>query len=168
MVDVPRETRLALFPTFLRRGVVIRVDQYPFLYEGPRDKFLVLLNLRFGPDRPLFCVPTTSRTETLPFPALAMVLAVGTVPFFPLATAIPCREVHSADFGFLAQRYALEDFPSWASCRWRSWASLTKSYVPPHILFLPSHGRSFCLNRERRQERLMRHRHAVASPVPFA
>jgi hypothetical protein len=106
MVDVPRETRLALFPTFLRRGVVIRVDQYPFLYEGPRDKFLVLLNQRFGPDRPLFCVLTTSRTETLPFPALAMVLAVGTVPFFPLATAIPCREVHSVDFGFLAQRYA--------------------------------------------------------------
>lgn len=106
MVDVPRETRLALFPTFLRRGVVIRVDQYPFLYEGPRDKFLVLLNQRCGPDRPLFCVLTTSRTETLPFPALAMVLAVGTVPFFPLATAIPCREVHSVDFGFLAQRYA--------------------------------------------------------------
>lgn len=106
MVDVPRETRLALFPTFLRRGVVIRVDQYPFLYEGPRDKFLVLLNQRFGPDRPLFCVLTTSRTETLPFPALAMVLAVGTVPFFPLATAIPCREVHSVDFGFVAQRYA--------------------------------------------------------------
>lgn len=106
MVDVSRETRLALFPTFLRRGVVIRVDQYPFLYEGPRDKFLVLLNQRFGPDRPLFCVLTTSRTETLPFPALAMVLAVGTVPFFPLATAIPCREVHSVDFGFLAQRYA--------------------------------------------------------------
>jgi hypothetical protein len=106
MVDVPRETRLALFPTFLRRGVVIRVDQYPFLYEGPRDKFLVLLNQRFGPDRPLFCVLTTSRTETFPFPALAMVLAVGTIPFFPLATAIPCREVHSVDFGFLAQRYA--------------------------------------------------------------
>ena len=106
MVDVPRETRLALFPTFLRRGVVVRVDQYPFLYEGPRDKFLVLLNQRFGPDRPLFCVLTTSRTETLPFPALAMVLAVGTIPFFPLATAIPCREVHSVDFGFLAQRYA--------------------------------------------------------------
>src|SRR3970282_2100848 len=106
MVDVSRETRLALFPTFLRRGVVIRVDQYPFLYEGPRDKFLVLLNQRFGPDHPLFCVLTTSRTETLPFPALAMVLAVGTVPFFPLATAIPCREVHPVDFGFLAQRYA--------------------------------------------------------------
>jgi hypothetical protein len=106
MVDVPRETRLALFPTFLRRGVVIRVDQYPFLYEGPRDKFLVLLNQRFGPDRPLFCVLTISRTETLPFPALAMVLADGTVPFFPLATAIPCREVHSVDFGFVAQRYA--------------------------------------------------------------
>ena len=106
MVDIPREARLALFPTFLRRGTVIRVDQYPFLYEGPRDKFLVLLNRQFGPNRPLYCVLTTSRTEALPFPALTVVLPAGTTTFFPLATAIPCREVHSVDFEYLAQRYA--------------------------------------------------------------
>lgn len=107
MVDVPREARLALFPTFLGRGVVIRVDQYPFLYQGPKDKFLVLLNRQFGPDRPLYCVLTTSRTQALPFPALTIVLPTGTVPFFPLDTAIPCREVQSVDFDFLAQRYAV-------------------------------------------------------------
>lgn len=106
MVDVPRETRLALFPAFLRRGAVVRIDHYPFLYEGPKDKFVVLLNQQFGPDRPLYCILTTSRTGALPFPALTVVLAAGTVAFFPLATGIQCREVHCVDFGFLAQRYA--------------------------------------------------------------
>jgi hypothetical protein len=105
MVDVPQEARLALFPTFLRRGVVIRVEQYPFLYEGPKDKFLVLLNQQFGPDRPLYCLLTTSRTQA-PFPAVTTVIPAGTVPFFPVETAIQCREVHSVAFGFLAQRYA--------------------------------------------------------------
>ena len=105
MVDIPREARLALFPTFLRRGIVIRVDQYPFLYEGPRDKFLVLLNQQFGPDRPLYSVLTTSR-EAAPFPGLRIVIPAGTLPFFPVATAITCREVHCVDFGYLAQRYA--------------------------------------------------------------
>src|SRR3989442_6903641 len=106
MVDIPREARLALFPTFLRRGAVIRVDQYPFLYEGPKDKFLILLNQQFSPDRPLYCVLTTSRTEALPFPALTVVLPAGTMTFFRLATAIPCREVHSVAFAYLAERYA--------------------------------------------------------------
>jgi hypothetical protein len=106
MVDLPREARLALFPKFLRRGAVIRVDQYPFLYEGPKDKFLVLLNRQFDPDRPLYCILTTSRTEALPFPALTVVLPAGTVSFFPLATALQCRGIHCLDFGFLAQRYA--------------------------------------------------------------
>lgn len=106
MVDVPQEARLALFPTFLRRGAVIRVDQYPFLYEGPKDKFLVLLNQTFSADRPLYCALTTSRTEAHPFPTLTAVLPAGTVPFFPLATAIQCREVHCVEFRFLAQRYA--------------------------------------------------------------
>lgn len=106
MVDVPREARLALFPTFLRRGAVIRVERYPFLYQGSRDKFLVLLNQQFGADRPIYCVLTTSRTEALPFPALTIVVPAGTVPFFQQDTAISCREVHSVDFGFLAQRYA--------------------------------------------------------------
>lgn len=106
MVDIPREARRALFPTFLHRGTVIRVDQYPFLYERPRDKFLVLLNRQFGSDRPLYCVLTTSRTEALPFPALTTVVPAGTVAFFPLTTAIPCREVHAVDFTSLAERYA--------------------------------------------------------------
>ena len=106
MVEVSREARLALFPTFLRRGTVIRVEQYPFLYQGPRDKFLVLLNQQFRTDRPLYCVLTTSRTEALPFPNLTIVLQAGTVPFFRRDTAIPCREIIPLDFGFLAQRYA--------------------------------------------------------------
>ena len=33
-------------------------------------------------------------------------MPAGTVAFFPLTTAIPCREVHSVDFEYLAQRYA--------------------------------------------------------------
>ena len=106
MVDIPRDARLALFRGFLRRGAVIRVEQYPFLYTGPRDKFLVLLNLRFSVEAPLYCVLTTSHPERNPFPHLALVVPRGTIPFFPDETAIQCREVHPVDYAFLAERYA--------------------------------------------------------------
>lgn len=66
----------------------------------------MLLNQQFNAERPLYGVLTTSRTGALPFPALSLVLPQGTVPFFPVATAIQCREVHSVDFSYLAERYA--------------------------------------------------------------
>ena len=106
MVGIPRDALEKLLDRFLKRGVVLRVEKYPNLVTGPKDKYLVLLNVQFIRGGQMFHVLTTSQVESIPFPQFAVVVPKGTVAYFPLDTAIQCREVHSLTWQELADRYA--------------------------------------------------------------
>ncbi len=110
MVHLPREVRDQLFDKFLARGEVLRVGNYPKLQTGPKDKFIILLNHRFVPDKAIYHVLTTSQVEKIKvfpwFRRYAVVVPRGTATFFPLDTAIVCREVQNLSYEVLKGRYA--------------------------------------------------------------
>ena len=110
MVRIPPDALTTLFPGFLQRGGVIRVEKYPRLFTGPRDKFLILLNHAFGPAIPVHHVLTTSQTDKIRRFSWAdrfvVIVHAGGLPFFPLETAVNCRDVHSIEFDYLQQCYA--------------------------------------------------------------
>ncbi len=95
-----------MFPRFLQRGAVLRVEMYPFPTSDPRDKYIVLLNREFRRDTPIYHVLTTTQIEGIPFPKLAVVIPADTLSFFRRETAIYCREIHAFDYDGLAERYA--------------------------------------------------------------